>query len=61
MNKVEERIKTHNEKIMESLKQKKEEREKRRRSFHEVIFSKFDKKNIFIFLIIISKHYIIFL
>lgn len=36
MDKVEERLKAHNEKLMETLKQQKEEREKRRRSFHEV-------------------------
>ncbi|VDK58502.1 unnamed protein product [Anisakis simplex] len=36
MGKVEERIKAHNEKLMDTLKHQKEEREKRRRSFHEV-------------------------
>uniref|UniRef100_A0A915D2E4 TOG domain-containing protein n=1 Tax=Ditylenchus dipsaci TaxID=166011 RepID=A0A915D2E4_9BILA len=35
MDKVEERLKIHNEKLMETLKQQKEDREKRRRSFHE--------------------------
>jgi len=35
MDRVEERLKAHNEKLMETLKQQKEEREKRRRSFHE--------------------------
>ncbi|VDM60563.1 unnamed protein product [Angiostrongylus costaricensis] len=35
MSKMEERIKLHNEKLMETLRQQKEEREKRRRSFHE--------------------------
>ncbi|XGW28914.1 hypothetical protein V3C99_008595, partial [Haemonchus contortus] len=33
--KMEERLKLHNEKLMEQLRQQKEEREKRRRSFHE--------------------------
>ncbi|VDK82532.1 unnamed protein product [Litomosoides sigmodontis] len=37
MDKVEERIKTHNEKLMDTLKHQREEREKRRRSFHEGI------------------------
>lgn len=37
MDKVEERIKAHNEKLMDTLKHQKEEREKRRRSFHERI------------------------
>uniref|UniRef100_A0A915P5B8 Uncharacterized protein n=2 Tax=Meloidogyne TaxID=189290 RepID=A0A915P5B8_9BILA len=36
MDKVEERIKAHNDKLMETLKQQKEDREKRRQSFHEV-------------------------
>lgn len=36
MDKVEERIKAHNEKLMDTLKHQREEREKRRRSFHEV-------------------------
>lgn len=36
MDKVEERLKAHNAKLMETLKQQKEERERRRRSFHEV-------------------------
>uniref|UniRef100_A0A183EF16 RH2 domain-containing protein n=1 Tax=Gongylonema pulchrum TaxID=637853 RepID=A0A183EF16_9BILA len=35
MDKVEERIKAHNEKLMITLRQQKEEREKKRRSFHE--------------------------
>lgn len=35
MGKVEERIKAHNEKLMDTLKHQREEREKRRRSFHE--------------------------
>ncbi|VDM45115.1 unnamed protein product [Toxocara canis] len=35
MGKVEERIKAHNDKLMDTLKHQKEEREKRRRSFHE--------------------------
>ncbi|KAK6057683.1 hypothetical protein COOONC_04759 [Cooperia oncophora] len=35
MSKMEERLKLHNEKLMETLRQQKEEREKRRRSFHE--------------------------
>ncbi|PAV65007.1 hypothetical protein WR25_08335 isoform B [Diploscapter pachys] len=35
MTKMEEKLKVHNDKIMETLKQQKEEREKRRRSFHE--------------------------
>ncbi|KAF7629957.1 hypothetical protein Mgra_00009030 [Meloidogyne graminicola] len=35
MDKVEERIKAHNDKLMETLKQQKEDREKRRQSFHE--------------------------
>ncbi|KAE9419349.1 hypothetical protein Angca_001733 [Angiostrongylus cantonensis] len=35
MSKMEERIKLHNERLMETLRQQKEEREKRRRSFHE--------------------------
>ncbi|KAL7079184.1 hypothetical protein ACQ4LE_001087 [Meloidogyne hapla] len=35
MDKVEERIKVHNDKLMETLKQQKEDREKRRQSFHE--------------------------
>uniref|UniRef100_A0A8R1TRN6 Uncharacterized protein n=1 Tax=Onchocerca volvulus TaxID=6282 RepID=A0A8R1TRN6_ONCVO len=38
MDKVEERIKAHNEKLMNTLKHQREEREKRRRSFHEVRF-----------------------
>ncbi|EFO18965.2 hypothetical protein LOAG_09529 [Loa loa] len=37
MDKVEERIKVHNEKLMDTLRHKREEREKRRRSFHERI------------------------
>ncbi|VIO88704.1 Uncharacterized protein BM_BM2216 [Brugia malayi] len=37
MDKVEERIKAHNEKLMDTLKHQREEREKRRRSFHERI------------------------
>ncbi|KAI1707560.1 hypothetical protein DdX_12396 [Ditylenchus destructor] len=37
MDRVEERLKAHNEKLMETLRQQKEDREKRRRSFHEVI------------------------
>ncbi|KAL3990188.1 hypothetical protein ACH3XW_30740 [Acanthocheilonema viteae] len=37
MDKVEERIKAHNEKLMNTLKHQREEREKRRRSFHERI------------------------
>ncbi|VDN05087.1 unnamed protein product [Thelazia callipaeda] len=37
MDKVEERIKAHNEKLMDTLRQQREEREKRRRSFHERI------------------------
>ena len=36
MSKMEERLKLHNEKLMETLRHQKEEREKRRRSFHEV-------------------------
>lgn len=36
MTKMEEKLKVHNDKIMETLRQQKEEREKRRRSFHEV-------------------------
>lgn len=36
MDKVEQRIRTHNAKLMDTLKHQKEEREKRRRSFHEV-------------------------
>ncbi|CAJ0610309.1 unnamed protein product [Cylicocyclus nassatus] len=35
MSKMEERLKLHNEKLMETLRHQKEEREKRRRSFHE--------------------------
>ena len=35
MSKVEERIKAHNQKLMETLAQQKKEREKRRQSFHE--------------------------
>uniref|UniRef100_A0A0N5AKL0 V-SNARE domain-containing protein n=1 Tax=Syphacia muris TaxID=451379 RepID=A0A0N5AKL0_9BILA len=35
MDKVEERIKAHNAKLMDTLKHQREEREKRRRSFHE--------------------------
>ncbi|KAJ1369050.1 hypothetical protein KIN20_030430 [Parelaphostrongylus tenuis] len=35
MTRMEERIKLHNEKLMETLRHQKEEREKRRRSFHE--------------------------
>ncbi|VDN52441.1 unnamed protein product [Dracunculus medinensis] len=35
MDKVEQRIRTHNAKLMDTLKHQKEEREKRRRSFHE--------------------------
>ncbi|KHJ99533.1 hypothetical protein OESDEN_00469 [Oesophagostomum dentatum] len=35
MTKMEERLKLHNEKLMETLRHQKEEREKRRRSFHE--------------------------
>uniref|UniRef100_A0A915PS50 Uncharacterized protein n=1 Tax=Setaria digitata TaxID=48799 RepID=A0A915PS50_9BILA len=35
MDKVEERIKVHNEKLMDTLRHQREEREKRRRSFHE--------------------------
>lgn len=38
MDRVEERLKQHNAKLMETLNQQKEEREKRRRSFHEVFF-----------------------
>ncbi|CAG9531492.1 unnamed protein product [Cercopithifilaria johnstoni] len=37
MDKVEERIKIHNEKLMNTLKHQREQREKRRRSFHERI------------------------
>lgn len=40
MDKVEERLKTHNEKLMQTITKQKEAREKRRRSFHEVIFIK---------------------
>jgi len=40
MDKVEERIKAHNDRLMETLKQQKEDREKRRRSFHEVFWLK---------------------
>ena len=36
MSKMEARLQAHNERLMETLKQQKEEREKRRRSFHEV-------------------------
>jgi hypothetical protein len=36
MDKVEERLKEHNDKLMETLRQQREDREKRRRSFHEV-------------------------
>ncbi|KAL3124901.1 hypothetical protein niasHT_001794 [Heterodera trifolii] len=35
MDRVEERLKTHNDKLMETLRQQREDREKRRRSFHE--------------------------
>lgn len=35
MNKVEQRLKAHNEKLMETLAAQKREREKRRQSFHE--------------------------
>ncbi|CAB3400063.1 unnamed protein product [Caenorhabditis bovis] len=35
MSKMEERIKAHSDRMMETLRQQKEEREKRRRSFHE--------------------------
>ncbi|KJH42879.1 hypothetical protein DICVIV_11116 [Dictyocaulus viviparus] len=35
VSKMEERLKVHNEKLMETLRHQKEEREKRRRSFHE--------------------------
>jgi hypothetical protein len=36
MEKVEKRLNAHNEKLKETLKQQKEDREKRRKSFHEV-------------------------
>lgn len=36
MERVEERLKAHNDKLMETLRQQREEREKRRQSFHEV-------------------------
>ncbi len=36
MDRVEQRLKDHNDKLMETLRQQREEREKRRRSFHEV-------------------------
>jgi len=35
MDRVEERLKDHNDKLMETLKQQREDREKRRQSFHE--------------------------
>ncbi|MFH4980740.1 hypothetical protein AB6A40_007449 [Gnathostoma spinigerum] len=35
MDKVEERIRAHNEKLMDTLRHQKEQREKRRQSFHE--------------------------
>ncbi|VDK46833.1 unnamed protein product [Cylicostephanus goldi] len=41
MSKMEERLKLHNEKLMETLRHQKEEREKRRRSFHEVSTTSF--------------------
>lgn len=36
MGRVEERLKQHNARLLKTLNQQKEEREKRRRSFHEV-------------------------
>lgn len=36
MEKVEKRLTAHNEKLKETLKQQREDREKRRKSFHEV-------------------------
>lgn len=45
MTKMEERLKAHNDRMMETLKQQKEEREKRRRSFHEVLKSPAQYKN----------------